>query len=110
MIFEIITACRNGEALWKTESFTATVTLPLTGILQLRTTDGVTDPTVVSWSIATRVVDVGTNDFLPRTAVETAHPGSPNGTFALSSQERNTHLSFSSTARFRKYLNCALQK
>lgn len=68
------------------------------GISHKRFTDSVRDPLFMSWSIATKEVAVGTIDFFPRTAVDTAAPGSPNGTFALSSPHRSTTMSYNSMA------------
>jgi hypothetical protein len=94
----------------------AVVTFPRTndwlgfsGILARKTTDGVIDPFVMSWSSATKVVFVGTIDVLPLTPVDTALPGSPKGTLALSSQNTSMHLSFSSTDLSFKYFSIALQ-
>lgn len=51
----------------------------LLGISHRRFTDGVRDPLFMSWSIVTKEAAVGTIDFFPRTAVDTAAPGSSNG-------------------------------
>ena len=51
------------------------------------------------------MVSVGAIVFFPRAPVETANPGSPMGTLALSSQQTTIYRSPSSTAFCLKYLN-----
>jgi len=109
-------ACLKGVEDWKTESLTTTVVCPLTkylsavlGISTCRVTEGVREALFMLWSAAHRVVDVGAIVFFPLTTVDTANPGSPMDTLALSSQQTKIHLSCNSTAFSFTYFRRAAQ-